>query len=51
MLLWLTTIVSPEAIYIGLFLQKSHGDANEQLVLQTDAVLRGVRPARSPVAD
>jgi uncharacterized membrane protein len=32
MLLWLTTIVSLEAIYIGLFLQNSsnHGDANEQ---------------------
>jgi Protein of unknown function (DUF1003) len=33
MLLWLTTIVSLEAIYIGLFLQNSsnrHGDANER---------------------
>lgn len=32
MLLWLTTIVSLEAIYIGLLLQNSsnrHGDANE----------------------
>jgi uncharacterized membrane protein len=32
MLLWLTTIVSLEAIYIGLFLQNSsnrHGDASE----------------------
>jgi uncharacterized membrane protein len=32
MLLWLTTVVSLEAIYIGLFLQNSsnrHGDASE----------------------